>query len=95
VRDGAGSRGVTHHSFQAQRNIRQCASCHQEDFCKTCHSAQLGEHISDRARFAINPHPNGWRNSSRCKALAARAGRMCLRCHTAVNEARCDWMPPP
>lgn len=92
-REGMGSRGVTHHSFQAQRNIQQCVSCHREDFCKTCHSSQRGLHITDQAVFNINPHPNGWRNSAKCKALAAKAGRMCLRCHTEVSEVRCDYMP--
>lgn len=76
----------SHHSFQAQRNIRSCASCHREEFCKNCHTAEAGS-------FRINPHPRGWRNSRRCNALASRAGRMCLRCHTEVSEARCDYMP--
>ncbi|HUH02261.1 MAG TPA: cytochrome c3 family protein [Kofleriaceae bacterium] len=92
---GDGARGVMHHSFQAQRNVRQCASCHREDFCTTCHSAQRAFHISaDRAPFTVNPHPNGWRNSAKCRALAAKAGRMCLRCHTEVSEAHCDHMTP-
>jgi hypothetical protein len=83
---GPESRGAMHHSFQAQRNIKACVSCHREEFCTGCHSAQMGS-------FRINPHPAGWRNSRRCRALATRAGRMCLRCHTEVSEARCDWMP--
>ncbi len=77
------SRGPMHHSFQAQRNIRQCASCHREEFCKRCHTAEPGS-------LRINPHPAGWAGSRRCRALAARAGRMCLRCHTDVFEATCD-----
>jgi hypothetical protein len=69
-------RHATDHSFQAQRNIRACASCHREDFCATagCH------------RDTVSPHPNDWRGSNRCKALAARDGRMCLRCHAFATQ---------
>jgi len=83
-----GQRGLMHHSFQAQRNIKQCAACHREEFCTKCHSAQAGNIIK------VNPHPRNWRNSRRCRSLLARAGRMCLRCHTNVREARCDYMAP-
>jgi hypothetical protein len=72
---GDDSRGTNHHAFQAQRNIRQCAACHRESFCLTCHSAQA---TSRR----VNPHPNGWRGSRRCESLRRKNGRMCLRCHT-------------
>ncbi len=82
-----GARGLNHHAFEAQRNIKQCAACHREEFCQKCHSAQRG------SIARINPHPRNWRNSRRCKSLLARAGRMCLRCHTNVREARCDYMP--
>jgi hypothetical protein len=66
------------HSFEAQRNLRACASCHREEFCRECHGSQ------------INPHPGSWRGSLRCRSLLARNGRTCLRCHTDVNEVRCD-----
>ena len=79
---GDGTRGANHHAFEAQRNIRQCASCHRESFCLTCHSAQPGS-------FRINPHPAGWRGSRRCEALLARASRMCLRCHIDPAELSC------
>lgn len=68
----------THHSFDAQRNIRACASCHREEFCMGCHQT------------TVNPHPANWRGSARCEALRARAGRMCLRCHIDAADARCD-----
>ena len=76
------ARGPDHHSFEAQRNLRQCASCHRETFCQTCHSAQPGS-------FRINPHPAGWRTSRRCRALQKRAGRMCLRCHITLDGYDC------
>lgn len=77
------ARGADHHSFEAQRNIKQCAACHREDFCLRCHSRQPGS-------YGISPHPNGWLGSRRCKALAARAGRMCLRCHIDAADIDCD-----
>ena len=75
VRD---ARTARDHSFEAQRNLRACVSCHREDFCRDCHASQ------------INPHPATWRGSLRCRSLAARAGRTCLRCHTDPAEVRCD-----
>jgi hypothetical protein len=75
-------RGPKHHSFEAQRNIRSCASCHRETFCITCHSRQTGS-------FSINPHPRTWMGSRRCEALRKRAGRMCLRCHIDAQELSC------
>jgi hypothetical protein len=72
-------RAAADHSFQAQRNVAACASCHREDFCKACHGA-------------VNPHPAGFGASARCRALADRSGRMCLRCHTDLDSGppRCD-----
>jgi hypothetical protein len=68
------------HGVEAQRNLKQCASCHRESFCSSgaCHGTMF------------SPHPVDWLGSSRCKALLARAGRMCLRCHTRADEARCE-----
>ena len=77
------ARDRDHHSFEAQRNIKQCAACHREDFCLRCHSTQAGS-------YGISPHPNGWAGSRRCRSLAARAGRMCLRCHLTAAEVDCD-----
>jgi len=68
----------THHSFEARRNLRACASCHREDFCIGCHARQ------------VSPHPAGFAATARCRALAARASRTCLRCHARLEEARCD-----
>ena len=75
---GLAGRGPGHHAFEAQRNIKQCASCHRESDCTKCHSAQIG---SPRA----NPHPRNWRGSRRCEALVKRNKRMCLRCHVDAN----------
>jgi c(7)-type cytochrome triheme protein len=82
------SRSASHHSFQAQRNLRACASCHEEEFCITCHGRGSAE-----SPVGVNPHPAGWARSAKCKALAKKAGRMCLRCHggaTGVAVLGCD-----
>ncbi len=75
-------RGPEHHAFAAQQNLAQCASCHREQFCVRCHSAEPGG-------LRVNPHPPGWAQSRRCQALQQRNGRMCLRCHIDPEEARC------
>jgi hypothetical protein len=85
-------RAISHHAYQAQRNIRQCASCHRESFCTQCHTAKIdAQDVSP----APSPHPNNWRGSRQCRALEARAGRMCLRCHVnVVYFAGCDHITP-
>jgi len=84
---GEQSRAAEHHSYQAQRNIRQCASCHRDEYCKRCHTAESG--------FRVSPHPRSWRGSRRCEALAARNGRLCLRCHVDMVEADCNYVAAP
>lgn len=81
----ATGRGANSHAREFQRNPNQCASCHREDFCLTCHSNQDGQMMQ------INPHGPGWRGSARCEALAKRAGRTCLRCHITPAETGCGW----
>jgi hypothetical protein len=76
--------GPNLHAREARRNVTSCASCHREDDCLTCHSAQPGA-------LHASPHPAGWRGSARCKALDRGNRRMCLRCHVAQDELGCDW----
>ncbi len=80
---GLVERGPNHHSFEAQRNIKQCASCHRESFCTRCHSNQANS-------LRVNPHPRDWVGSRRCEALVKRTPRMCLRCHVEAIEPSCD-----
>jgi hypothetical protein len=76
------------HGMEARRNIRQCASCHREQFCVDCHSSQMGT-------VGVNPHPPGWAFSNRCESLRRKAARTCLRCHIDQAEVRCDRIGPP
>jgi hypothetical protein len=68
-----GRRSRNFHGFHAQRNIRACASCHQEQFCIQCHgTAGVGS--------GFNPHG---RNPERLRGSAAskHVARVCLKCH--------------
>lgn len=76
--------GPNRHAAEARRNISSCASCHREEDCLTCHSAEPG-------KLNASPHPKGWRGSARCKALDRGNRRMCLRCHITQDELGCDW----
>ena len=63
------------HALEARRNILGCASCHREESCLACHS-------TDPSRAAqIDPHGPGFAGSARCRALASRNQRACLKCH--------------
>jgi hypothetical protein len=76
--------GTNLHAQAARRNVGACASCHREDDCLECHSAQPGG-------LRVSPHPAGWRGSLRCRMLDRGNRRMCLRCHIAEDELGCDW----
>src|SRR5581483_7613445 len=69
-----------HHAWQAQRELKQCASCHRQETCLQCHgSGAAGAGAAGKNH--INPHPPNWISSGRCSALADRNLRMCLKCH--------------
>jgi hypothetical protein len=76
--------GPNRHAAEARRNITSCASCHRENDCLTCHTAEPG-------KLNASPHGKGWRGSARCKALDRGNRRMCLRCHITQDELGCDW----
>lgn len=76
--------GPNLHAREARRSLESCSSCHRDDECLRCHSAQPG---APRA----SPHPPGWRGSARCRALDRGNRRMCLRCHITQDELGCDW----
>jgi hypothetical protein len=80
--EGAGPSG---HSQQAKRNLRSCVSCHREESCLACHSA-------DPARGGgVSPHGPVFGGTARCKALADRNRRACLKCHAlGAPELDCE-----
>ena len=79
--------GPNLHAQEARRNVQSCASCHREEDCLTCHSAEVG-------KGQFSPHPANWRGSAQCHALDRGNRRMCLRCHIAKDELGCDWSKP-
>jgi hypothetical protein len=75
------TRNPNHHSFQAQRNIRACASCHTEATCVACHATQ------GAGGLGRNPHPPGFAGSNACKSMLARNARVCTHCHLEATPA--------
>ena len=68
------------HGFHAQRNIKSCASCHQEQYCVTCHGSAFGG-----SSIGGNPHgPNPERLKGSTASL--RTARACLKCHHPADE---------
>ncbi len=78
----AAPRGPNHHSWQAERNVKTCVSCHREDTCLQCHSTATGSNHP----FNVSPHPAGFANSRMCQALASRNARVCLKCHATFDQ---------
>ena len=70
-----GERTAGHHSFEAQRNIRACASCHTEESCMKCHAV---------TGLNVNPHPPGFVGSGACSRMASKNPRACIKCHESI-----------
>jgi hypothetical protein len=77
--------GPNHHKWQAERNIKQCASCHRQETCLECHATN-GSAAGSAGKMWVNPHPPDWRGSTRCQSLADRNVRVCLRCHAPTDS---------
>ena len=75
--------GANRHAREARANLDTCASCHREDDCLACHTAELGAP-------RISPHGPRWADSARCEALARKNPRLCLRCHITADEQGCS-----
>jgi hypothetical protein len=73
------------HAEQARRNIRTCVSCHREESCLGCHSA-------DPTRgLGVSPHGPAFGGTARCRALSARNRRACVKCHApGAPEVDCE-----
>jgi hypothetical protein len=75
------------HAQQARRNIRSCVSCHREESCLNCHSA-------DPTRgMTVSPHGPGFFGTQRCKSLSSKNRRACLKCH-ALGSSEIDCEMP-
>jgi hypothetical protein len=73
------TRGPGHHSFEAQKNINACVSCHVERDCVVCHgTAGVGGAGS-------TPHDAKFRD--RCAAAFTRNPRPCFVCHSPGDAA--------
>ena len=76
--------GPKHHKFAARSNLAGCASCHAERTCTGCHGSRT------RSRGGISPHGPGFSRSPKCRALASRNQRVCMKCHSSTDAAlRC------
>lgn len=72
------------HGFHAQRNIRACASCHQESSCIQCHGSGFGGRAGPNR--AINPHgPDAAR--LRGSLASKQNARACLKCHSPADPS--------
>jgi hypothetical protein len=72
------------HAGEARRDLASCASCHREEDCLKCHTAEPGKPNA-------SPHGASWKGSARCRAMDRENRRMCLRCHVRREELGCDW----
>lgn len=88
-------RSSRHHSWEAQRNINACVSCHTERDCATCHATttmggrgwgpgQAGVGDSGFGGQGVNPHPRNFRD--RCAGALRRNARPCLVCHDPADQ---------
>ncbi len=76
-------RSARHHSWEAQRNLNACVSCHTERDCATCHASK-----GVRGGGGVNPHPAGF--ASQCKLAFSRNPRPCLVCHSSGVGQQCN-----
>jgi len=82
-----------HHKWQAERNIRQCVSCHRQETCLQCHATN-GSAAGGAGKMWVNPHPGNWAGSARCQAMADRNVRVCMRCHSTNDTAELSCRSP-
>jgi hypothetical protein len=65
-----------HHSFEAERNLNACVSCHIERDCVVCHGAQ-------GVGAGFDPHQNGF--VAGCATQFRRNPRPCFVCHEKMD----------
>ena len=69
------SRARNRHRVHAKRNVAVCTSCHTQSSCTRCHARRRVGGLS------MNPHGPGFASSRRCRRLARKNRRSCIRCH--------------
>lgn len=78
-----------HHSFEAERNLNACVSCHTERDCVACHGSAGGNGNSGIGA-GFDPHPSGFVNG--CGIQMRRNPRPCFVCHvpneTVLSQCR-------
>ena len=102
VKGGVVQVGPLHHGVEAARNISSCASCHREEQCLRCHSAQgtnapgatpVPPFDALTTGFPHQPvHPKGFGDVANCREMVAKNAQACRKCHTlSPNDsiARC------
>jgi hypothetical protein len=71
------------HSFEAERNLNACVSCHTERDCVACHGAS-------GVGATFDPHSSGFKGG--CATQFRRNPRPCFVCHqaddTVLGECR-------
>jgi hypothetical protein len=72
-------RSPGHHSWEAQRNLDACVSCHSERDCATCHATRAAGATMPMGAGRVSPHPPGFRDQ--CRGPFDRNARPCLVCH--------------
>ena len=73
-----GPRSAMHHSWEAERNLNACVSCHSERDCAACHATK-----GVSGGQGVNPHPVGF--ASGCASAFERNPRPCLVCHQSSD----------
>ena len=71
-------RKAGHHSFEAQKNINACVSCHVERDCVVCHGTQ------GVGGSGANPHPVKF--LSKCSTMYLKNPRPCFVCHDPYDK---------
>lgn len=72
-------RSAKHHSWEAERNLNACVSCHTERDCATCHATK-----GLSGGQGVSPHPMGF--EGKCKTAFSRNPRPCLVCHQSNDS---------
>jgi hypothetical protein len=70
---------VQQHGEEATIDAFQCATCHEETYCSSCHGLAM-------------PHPDGWKETAHAESFFEVGTETCTRCHERATEitARTD-----